>query len=152
MKAIFISMFLIIPLVGFSQNSFRSGQVNAVLGDTSYMEMFEISPTEETNYHTRIVTHLKYVKQRLSEADVSHLSNEQKQSRQEMIGLLHAYTLTGVFPSNYNFPGETRPCFIDKDDRICAVGYLVQQTAGDDVARTINSNHKYEYLLEMESE
>jgi hypothetical protein len=42
-----------------------------------------------------------------------------------------------------------KPCFIDKDNNICAVGYLIEQTIDRDVANKINSRHKYDYVLAM---
>ena len=47
-------------------------------------------------------------------------------------------------------PKQRKPCFIDKDGTICAVGYLVQQTAGQQMAEEINSLFKYSEVYEMD--
>src|ERR1041384_3500069 len=39
--------------------------------------------------------------------------------------------------------------FIDADKNICAVGYLIEQTSGREVAEQINATHQYDYLLDM---
>src|SRR5690606_8014938 len=59
------------------------------------------------------------------------------------------YRETGVIPRNYDYPGIRKPCFIDKEERICAVGYLVEQTAGREVAQKINEKYQYENLMAM---
>jgi hypothetical protein len=57
--------------------------------------------------------------------------------------------VAGVFPRNYDFPGERRPCFIDRNGRLCAVGYLVAETAGRPVAERINAAHQYDLIADM---
>ena len=63
--------------------------------------------------------------------------------------MLHQYRLNGVFPKNLDYPDERRPCFIDKDGRICAVGYLVEKTASRAAAESINEKYRYAELLAM---
>ena len=63
--------------------------------------------------------------------------------------MLNEYWTAGIFPKNYDYPDQRIPCFIDKDGNICAVGYLIEQTAGRQIAEEINSKYKYEYILAM---
>jgi len=123
--------------------------VNAVIGDTSYFEELGTAPTTETNEELRLQTHLMYVEKLLRSKDVSTLTKEQKENRGKMLDLLNEYWTAGVFPENFDHPDKRVPCFIDKEGRICAVGYLIEQTAGREVAEEINSKYKYEYLLAM---
>jgi hypothetical protein len=123
--------------------------VNAVIGDISYIQTFGHQPNKETDENTRLQTHLKYVEQFLRDKDISSLSVEQTENRKKMLDLLNEYWTKGVFPKNYDYPDQRIPCFIDKDGNICAVGYLIEQTAGRQVAEEINSKFKYEYLLAM---
>ena len=69
-----------------------------------------------------------------------------------MLQLLHEYWNAGVFPNNYDYPGERRPCFIDRNGNICAVGYLIEMTAGRETAETINERHQYDYIADMNEE
>ncbi len=46
--------------------------------------------------------------------------------------------------------GQTRPCFIDTvSGNICAVGYLIAQTEGIELAQKINKKYQYEYIKNM---
>jgi hypothetical protein len=123
--------------------------VNAVIGDISFMETFGQQATNETDENKRLQTHLKYVEKLLRRKDISSLTKEQKENRLKMLDLLNKYWTAGVFPKNYDYPDQRIPCFIDKDGNICAVGYLIEQTAGRQTAEEINSKFKYEYLLAM---
>ena len=125
--------------------------VNAIIGDASYVQKFELSPDANTNEVLRLQTHLSYVETLLSQRDLSHLSGQQKSNRKQILEVLHQYWNNGVFPKNYDYE-ERRPCFIDRDGAICAVGYLIEKTAGREVAEAINEKHQYDYLLDMNEE
>ncbi|MBK8551154.1 MAG: hypothetical protein IPL53_08900 [Ignavibacteria bacterium] len=66
--------------------------------------------------------------------------------------MLQEYTEAGVFPHNYDLKDQRVPCFIDREGRICAVGYLIEKTSGRQTAEQINSEHKYELIMEMNDE
>ena len=123
--------------------------VNPIIGDLSFINKFGCLPDATTNNELRIKTHLEYIENFLRHADVSNLTNIEKLKREHLLDFLHEYWLTGIFPRNYDYADERKPCFIDKDNRICAVGYLVEQTAGKKAAEQINSTHKYETIYEM---
>lgn len=147
---IIFTIFMVTIFAGCNQNSFENDQaVNAVIGDISYFEAFENQPTLKTNEKLRLQTHLEYVEKILRNRDVSHLTKEQQENRLKMLDLLKDYWTAGAFPKNYDYPDQRIPCFIDKVGNICAVGYLIEQTAGRQVAEEINSKFKYEYVLAM---
>lgn len=129
-----------------------SQTINAILGDVSFVDTFGHLPNESDSEILRITTHLNYVISMLESADVSHLTNSQLKKRQHLISLLRIYTEENPFPKNYEYQTERRPTFIDEHGNFCAVGYLIQQTAGQETAEAINKEFKYEYLIEMESE
>lgn len=126
-------------------------RVNAVIGDISYTAKFDSNP-DDANENLRIQTHLKYVEQVLRSKNTANLSKEQKENRIKMLNLLKEYWANGVFPKNYDYPNQRIPCFIDKNGIICAVGYLIEKTAGRDIAEAINSKFKYEYLMGMKDQ
>ncbi|HEY0059128.1 MAG TPA: hypothetical protein VGB56_08320 [Flavisolibacter sp.] len=130
---------------GFSQNE---NTVNAVLGDKSFAETFQQLPDQNTNEVLRIQTHLKYVEELLRSKDVSHLTKQQVANRATALQVLHRYWTTGNFPKNEAYK-ERRPCFIDREGNICAVGYLIEQTVGRNVAENISRLYQYDYLLDM---
>jgi type I restriction-modification system DNA methylase subunit len=122
--------------------------VNAVLGDESFVQAFQQLPDDNTNEVLRLQTHLSYVESLLRSKPTTHLNSQQKEKRELALQLLHRYWNNGVFPRNYEYT-ERRPCFIDRDGNICAVGYLIEKTVGREVAEEINQKHQYNYLLEM---
>lgn len=123
--------------------------INPILGDQSYILKYGEVPNEFTPDQVRIATHLEYAEFVLRSKDVSEMSIEQIQKRTHLLDLLHEYWTRGIFPNNSDEVDERRPCFIDHNGTICAVGYLIEQTAGHDVAELINERFMYNEILEM---
>jgi hypothetical protein len=147
MRILLLSLLFCIASVCTAQTTEIIQPVNAIIGDTSYVLAFGNSPNVETDENVRINTHLAYVEDQLQNKIPNELTPEQRKSRKHLIDLLHNYRVNGIFPRNYDNPGERLPCFIDPDGRVCALGYLIEQTAGRSVAEQINQQHQYEYLL-----
>jgi len=124
-------------------------EINPLLHDTSFIAAFGVAPDQTTDEQLRIQTHLFYTEQLLRNIDPATLTSSQKEKRSFILDLLHQYALAGRFPVNRDYPGERRPCFIDDDGSICAVGYLVEQTKGRELAEAINAIHQYDFLLDM---
>jgi len=68
--------------------------------------------------------------------------------RAELLDDLDAYIAAGTTPVNERLPWRT-PVFIDDAGRVCAVGYLIERSAGRELAETIARGHRYEYLEEI---
>jgi hypothetical protein len=135
-----------------NESSFHKSQwVNLILGDISYESAFGHKPDATTDNNLRIRTHLEYVENLLRNKNVSDLSTNLQTKRNHLLDLLHDYWTNGVFPKNYDYVDQRKPCFIDKDGTICAVGYLLEQTTSRQVADEINNKHKYDELLAMNS-
>jgi hypothetical protein len=81
--------------------------------------------------------------------NVSDLSDDLLKKRSHLLDLLHDYWMKGNFPKNYVYADQRKPCFIDQNGTICAVGYLVEQTTCRQVANDINNKHQYDALLAM---
>jgi hypothetical protein len=128
----------------------RPETVNAIIGDISFTSKYGTAPSGNMPDDTRIRTHLEYVEQLLRKKEASHLPSKLQQNRKKLLALLNEYHRSGSFPKNYDHPGR-RPCFIDKEGNICAVGYLVAKTAGLDVAQKINAEHQYDYIEDMKT-
>ena len=149
-----LNLFLLLTLTAFflsfnNDRIDRKDSVNPIIGDISFVNKFGFEPDLTTNDELRIATHLEYVENLLRQKNVSDLPVKLKKNRIRILDLLNKYWKAGIFPKNYDFASQRKPCFIDKDDRICAVGYLIEQTAGRQVAEKINLNHKYDELLAM---
>lgn len=127
----------------------RTSYVNPVIGDESYVAIFGSLPDQYSDEQTRVKTHLMYAENKLRESTPEGLSEQQKKNREMVLNHLRDYWSNGVFPNNFDYPDERRPCFIDRNGAICAVGYLVEKTAGIDLARQINEKHQYDFLADM---
>jgi hypothetical protein len=135
---------------GCHKSSIEKNQlVNPLLGDISYESKFGYKPDTMTDNSLRIRTHLEYVENLLKNKDVSHLRADLQVKRSHMLDLLHDYWMKGNFPKNYVYADQRKPCFIDQDGTICAVGYLIEQTTSRQVADNINNKHQYDEILAM---
>ena len=123
--------------------------VNSVVGDISFVERFGRLPDASADEDLRIRTHLAYIENLLRQRGANDMPFELRRRRARLLDLLHAYWSAGDFPRNFGHPGERMPCFIDKNGRICAVGYLIEHTVGRGVAERINRNHQDERILAM---
>ena len=142
-----------IMFLGFNKSTVDKNQtVNPILGDASYESKFGHKPDMTTDNNLRIKTHLEYVENLMREKDVSELSVELQIKRNFLLDQLHEYLSAGIFPKNYDYSDQRKPCFIDREGNICAVGYLVEKTTSRKVADNINSKHKYDELLAMNDE
>lgn len=149
-NAIIILSTVVVTFLSFNkQINHNEKTINPLLGDISFINKFGQQPTATTNEDLRIKIHLEYVENLLRQKDVSNLTVKEKENREYLLDFLHEYWTAGIFPRNYDYPDKRVPCFIDKDGRICAVGYLIEKTAGRQVAEKINAQHKYEKLLTM---
>jgi hypothetical protein len=124
--------------------------INPLLGDLSYYYRFGKLPGKSTNEDLRIKTHLLFVEEMLRKKESGHLTAELRKSRAQLLDRLHEYAVAEMYPSNYDSPNERKPCFIDKNGRICAVGYLIEKTSGRHLAEEINSRHHNDYILDMD--
>jgi len=126
--------------------SISAQSVNAILGDTSWYYTYGSWPDKSSNENLRISTHLRYVSEKLRYAD------RQSPIRSKFLDLLDEYIDRGEFPASFSHPDERRPCFIDDEGRLCAVGYLIAQSSGLPAAERINQLFRFHYLLVMEDE
>lgn len=148
---------LLLSLVSVSLSSISSNKdfydnINPIIGNESFIAKFGKNPDFNTDENLRIKTHLEYVEKTLRSKNVSNLPEKLKSQRIKNLNLLHNYWQNGKFPKNYDIKNTRKPCFIDKDGTICAVGYLVQQTESNKLANEINSKFKYSWISEMKEE
>ncbi|HEX7847289.1 MAG TPA: hypothetical protein VF476_15925 [Chitinophagaceae bacterium] len=146
-KILSLAYCLFISWASYSQQPLQ--HVNALLLDESYEASFGVAPDANSNEQLRIQTHLLYVEQLLRSSTTKGLSLTQQLNRLSILDILHEYARAGQFPTNKDYPGERRPCFIDADGNICAVGYLIEQTKGRKTAEAINAKHQYDFLSDM---
>ena len=124
--------------------------VNAVIGNESYRATFGEAPKAGTSEQLRLRTHLAYVEGLLRARDVSHLPPAQRERRTRLLDQLRAYRKRGVFPQNTYQRGRT-PVFIDTQGRLCAVGFLIAQSAGREAAERINERYRLDRIADMDA-
>lgn len=132
--------------------TFVDGEVNAVLGDASWVALYGERPGPDVPDAERIRTHLAYVDTLLRERDVSDLSPELQLARARNLDRLSAYRIADMFPENR--PGVGRvPRFVDDDEdgalaaladvRLCAVGHLLAADLGVEAAIAIAADFQH---------
>jgi len=126
--------------------------VNAVLGDESYVKTFGALPDETASEQVRIESHLAYVEDLLRTQGVDGLTSQAREQRLILLDHLRVYREMGVFPQRQDAFPKRRPCFIDDAGNICAVGYLIEQTAGRELAERMNEKYQYAYLWDMQDD
>ena len=146
-----ISLMLLVLLAGiFSFGRNHSNTINAIIGDLSFVEKYGTMPDNDVNETERIMVHLSFVENLLRNRNVFYPDESTRLKRTLVLDLLKQYIENAVFPVNYDHQ-ERRPCFIDRNGNICAVGYLIEKTVGRETAEKINAKHQYDYLLDMDN-
>jgi hypothetical protein len=127
-----------------TDRSFLEG-ANHHLGDQAFIAEFGRAPTE-LEEQLRIRTHFLAVKELLASRPATR--PELAENRAKLLAHFDDYIAHGTTPRNAHLPWRT-PVFIDDEGTICAVGYLIEQSAGRPVAAKIASHHRYAYLEEI---
>ena len=125
--------------------------INAVVGDASWVARYGRLPTEadaRERDELRHRVHLEWIEGHLRAAPVDHLAPKARAQRARLLDALAAYRARGVHPVNER--GARLPRFLDRQGRICAVGYLIEVSASRALVETINARHEYDYLLEID--
>lgn len=149
MKTLWLTLML--GIFCFQNQSKKQIQpINQVMGDAGYEYFYGKKPDTKTLDWVRIQAHLHYVEETLHQKNVATLSESQRENRKTALALLKNYWQRGSFPSNYDYQNERKPCFLDRDKVICAVGYLIQQTKGDAVVAEINQRYQYATIDDMQ--
>lgn len=150
LKIIKMKNFVIIIAYSILCTQVYANSINKIIGDESFLSTYHRMPHEKDSEILRIKTHLLYAVQLLNNTTTTHLSDEQIANRKHVLLLLSEYAEAEQYPTNRKFEQERRPCFIDNiSGNLCAVGYLIAQTSGLDMAKQINQQYQYAYIEEM---
>jgi hypothetical protein len=143
-RILFFSVFL---LAGTVSHAIQT--LNAITGD-AWKGIYSETYCDGLTERQKITAHLQYVELLLRSRPVNELTAEQRLNRTKLLDNLADYSTRGEFPANEKFPGTRQPCFIDARGKICAVGYLIEQSAGREVAESINARYQYSFITEMQ--
>ena len=119
---------------------------NHHLGDDSFVARFGRAPTRADPNEVRMHVHLEYVHALLAARPATRPELETR--RAELLGYLGDYIAKGITPEN-TYVARRSPVFIDASGRICAVGYLIERSAGRALADNIAATHRLDYLEDI---
>jgi len=103
------------------------------------------------NHIDLIALHLQLVEQILRNRNVETLSSTQKENRAQLLNKLNTYWHAKQFPVN-DYLTYKSPVFIDRFGTHCAVGYLMQQSGNEQLAREIDSKQKFAFVHDIKVE
>ena len=109
---------------------------------------FKTTAAKALNEQQLIQFHLEQTELLLRKRNSANLSAFQQKNRESNLNTLHRYWQAGVFPVNDQHQGR-QPYFIDKFNTSCAVGYLMQQSGADDMAKDIKRTQNFSYLIDI---
>jgi hypothetical protein len=124
---------------------FRDG-ANHHLGDDSFVAAHGRAPTRLDDEHTRMHDHLVYARDWLASRPATR--PELASRRAELLGYLGDYIAAGITPNNTYVPWRS-PVFIDATGNICAVGYLIERSAGRALPERIAREHRLGFLEDI---
>lgn len=98
----------------------------------------------------RIRFHFDSALTELSLRNTSALSARQRVHRASLIDTLRAYRDRGVFPHNYDFPGQAVPYFVDrKTGTLCAVANLLASTGRRDIVDRVAATNNNVWVAQL---
>ena len=121
----------------------KQTDISSVLSETS------IAPG--INHIDLIALHLELVEKTLKSRSVAHLNPQQQTNRKELLNKLNDYWNKKQFPIN-DYLTYKSPVFIDRFGTHCAVGYLMQQSGYESLAREIDNKQKFAYVHQIKVE
>jgi len=119
---------------------------NHHIGDDSFIAKFGRAPNEHDGERVRMTTHLQHVHDWLASRPATRPDLVEK--RAAILAALDRYIRKGTTPRNTDLPWRT-PVFIDEQGTICAVGYLIESTAGRELPEKIAKSHRYDFIEDI---
>ena len=119
---------------------------NHHIGDRSFVAQFGRAPRAGDPERVRMTTHLQYVHDWLASRPATR--PELAGKRAAILAALQRYIAKGTTPRNTDLPWRT-PVFIDEAGTICAVGYLIESTAGRALPERIAKAHRYDFIEDI---
>jgi len=130
---------------GDAARGFREG-ANHHAGDDGFAAVYGRLPGPDDAEGLRMHTHFAHVREWLRDRPPTR--PELAARRQAILGYFDEYIARGTTPLNVHVPWRT-PVFIDDRGTICAVGYLIERTAGRALAERIARDHRYNVLEDI---
>ncbi|PHR44771.1 MAG: hypothetical protein COA32_14230 [Fluviicola sp.] len=154
MKSIVFLLLVIWPFLFFSNTSNEESYFNQLCQiNKQWLNHEQDSPNAEVYFKTdedAIQAHLFLVCNSLTKNTPSDLSDNQLESRLQLIQILREYAREKVFPTNLYHVDRT-PYFVDDFGVHCAVGYLMSESGSKDLVAEIRANENYSYIADIKT-
>lgn len=124
-------------LARYSSPAPKPGRALTQPRNRSLTELFGDFSELNTEKNDRISTQLADIEQVLRVHTTSHLSDAQRTNRRYLLDLLSLYQMMGAYPRDYDRQDAEALAYVDPDGRFCAVGFLVDRTAGREMAMRV---------------
>lgn len=129
----------ILALAAIAAVAVRPGRIEGAASD-------EGRPVEVA----RIRAHFDSVLVELAARDAAALSTAQRARRASLVATLAAYRDRGLFPRNYDFPGQAVPYFVDpRTGVLCAVAHLLESTGRRDVVDRVSRGENNVWVTQL---
>jgi hypothetical protein len=124
----------------------------ACVGVFAYALSASAEPSENSEV-LRIRSHFDSVLVELSRRDTRELTAAQRGHRVHLVETLKRYRDRGVFPRNYDFPGQAVPYFVDrKTGTLCAVAHLLESTGRRDIVDRVAQANNNVAVAELQGD
>ncbi len=154
MNRYLVVLFLLVTITSSSlaSNCRKLNEVNAEWMNNSDGQVLAESFNTNANlvFNDWITTHLMLVEQTLRMRPLEHLTSKQKENRLKLLGDLNTYWRNASYPIN-DYLTYKNPVFIDRNGTHCAVGYLMQQSGAEWLARAIDADNKFVFVKNIET-
>lgn len=129
----------------------RLVQANANWQNVSQERKQALSVPASLNEENLLKTHLRMVEESLRQAEPPGMEPEVRANRLKNLDSLHEYWTREASPVNNLLPYRN-PVFIDAENRICAVGYLMQKSGAMDLAVFLSKLNNTIYIRDIKSD
>jgi|GEM_PF-3595299 len=123
--------------------------IDAMIGDGGFNRVYPVVPGNGIDHDVQITRSLARLELLLRQRNVQSWPLGLRAERARNLDRLHEYRLRAIYPRNYDHPDRLLPCFIDRNGAICAVGYLIEMSAGRAAAERINARYQYATVAAM---
>ncbi|MEO8706085.1 MAG: hypothetical protein ABI867_39010 [Kofleriaceae bacterium] len=130
---------------GAAKRGLREG-ANHHTGDQSFVERFGRAPRPGDDEKVRMRVHFQHVRAWLASRPATR--PDLKVKREQLLAFLDEYIAKGLTPKNVDLKWRT-PVFIDHENTICAVGYLIERSAGRALPEKIAATHRFSYIEDI---
>lgn len=150
MRVLVVGLVMVLALFASISSSLKHGNINLAINaviKNEALNNLNQSP-DNLSEKEKIQAHLLHVYQILKDQTGKVENQYLKLKRKAALASLMKYIRAGEFPRNTSYKGR-RPCFVDENNNLCAVAYLLHSAGKDKLIEKINNQFQYEYIHDI---